>query len=145
MKWPSSRNRRPKGTVSCTSIAWRPDENFSSCPADRMWNPQSSVSSSINSSCARPCCTKWALLPPSSVILAAAKDRLVFCALRPHRRLQRTKQLLRLVAVVGRQVAHVDVDRHETIFRPGVDREMRFREKDGTRDTLRPEPVPRVA
>src|SRR4249919_657699 len=112
MKCPSSRNSRPNGTVSCTSTAWKADLNFSSSFAERTTNPHSGVISSYRTSAGKSCVAAGApsaLFRLPSVILSAAKDRLVLRALRLHRRLERAKQALRLVAVVGGQVADVDV------------------------------------
>src|SRR6476646_1280102 len=98
MKWPSRRKSLPNGTVSWTSTSWNAEANFSSCRADRMWNPQSAVSSSISASEGTRGVADGGGLAPS-VILAAANDRLIFRALRLHRSLERAKQVLRLVAV----------------------------------------------
>ena len=47
--------------------------------------------------------------------------------------------------VVGREIAHVDVDGYEAVLRPRVDREVRFGEQHRSRDTLRRELVERIA
>src|SRR5882724_1816810 len=51
-------------------------------------------------------------------ILAPAPDRVIVRALRLQHRLQRAKDALGLVGVVGRVVADVDVDSDEARFRP---------------------------
>src|SRR5512142_3567816 len=76
--------------------------------------------------------------PPvfSSGIAPSAMDRLEARVLRREGLLHRAEQPFRLGGVVGRVVAHVDVDRHETVFGPGMDREMRLRQQNRAGHTL---------
>src|SRR5512146_5130 len=64
-------------------------------------------------------------------LLAATVDGLEARALRLERGLQRVEDALRLRRVVRRVVADVDVQRDESGFGPGVDREVRFSEQHG--------------
>src|SRR5438067_9125853 len=98
--------------------------------AERMKNPQSSVRYSVIAPGARS---------PSgflAVILAPAADRLEARALRLQHRAQRTKDAVRLVAVVRGVVADVNVDCDKSRFRPRVDRQMRFRKQHRAGDAL---------
>jgi len=52
------------------------------------------------------------------------------------RRLERGEHALGLCRVVGRVVAHVDVDGHESGFGPRMDRQVRFGQQDRAGDTL---------
>src|SRR5574337_992305 len=72
-----------------------------------------------------------------SVILPAAMNGLEALAARLQRRLDRGEHALGLAGIVGRVVAHVDVDGHESRFGPGVDREMRLGEEHRSRHALR--------
>src|SRR3954463_5627810 len=98
--------------------------------AERMKNPQSSVRYSVITPDARS---------PSGgrpVILAPAVNRLKTRAPRFQHRLQRAVHALRLACVVGRVIAHVDIDGDEPRFGPRVNREMRFGEKHRAGDAL---------
>src|SRR6267142_713098 len=59
-------------------------------------------------------------------ILAPAPDRVIVRPLRLQHCLQRAKDALGLVCVVGRVIADVDVNSVEARFGPSVDREMRL-------------------
>src|SRR3569623_524772 len=142
MKWPSRRNSFPNGTVSCTSTAWNGERNFSNSRAERTKNAHSLVRYSVMAPGAMSsgCFVPVASLPGSwldgSVIASSAPDRLEMLARGLERALERIEQPLRLVGIVGRVVALVDVDRHEPRFGPRVDRQMRFGEQHRAGDAL---------
>ena len=64
----------------------------------------------------------------------AAGDAVHDLALRTECHRQRVEQLLGLARVVGGEVADVDIERHAAALGPGVDREVRFGEQDGSGD-----------
>src|ERR1700704_7140275 len=130
MKWPSRRNSVPNEAVSCTSIAWNGDWKCSNSRVERTKKPVSSVRYSVNT----PGSRSEGL---SSGIAPAAVNGLEFRALRPHRVLHCAEQFFGLGRVVGRIVADVDVDRAEAVFGPGVDRQVRFGQKNGPGHRLR--------
>src|SRR6266498_5907587 len=128
MKWPSRRKSFPKSALSCTSTAWYGERKRSNSRAERTKNPQSSVRYSVM--------TPGAMSPPLpgvSGIEAPAPDRMELRARGLERALERSKQPLRLRRVVGRVIAHVDVDRDEAVLGPRMDREMRFGERSEER------------
>src|SRR5258705_13305545 len=80
-----------------------------------------------------------------SAIHAPAMDHLILGPRGLQHGLERAEQPLRLVAVVGREIADVDVDGDEATLRPRMNGEMRFGEQHGACDALRLELVERVA
>src|SRR5487761_292359 len=139
MKWPSSRNSLPNGTVSCTSTDCHGDRKLSRRPVERMNDPQSPVRYSVM--------TPGARSPgeTSSVILAATVYGLEALAPRLECRLERGEHALRFDRVVRRVVAHVDIDRDKAGFRPSVNGEMGLGEQHRTGDALRFELVEAIA
>src|SRR5215831_5420038 len=104
-----------------------------------MKNPQSSVRYSVIAPGTRS--------PPSppSAIHAPAAYRLEVRARGLERRFELAEQAFRLLGVVGRVVAHVDVDRDRALLRPRMNREMRLGEDHRSGDALRLELVKTIA
>src|SRR5512144_16228 len=145
MKWPSSRNSRPNGTESWTSTAWYFERKRSKHRDERTKKPHSSVIASIIAPSGRTSPAPGAPPLRSAAILAAAHQRVEAGSPRLERGFQRAEQLLGFLRVVVEQVADVDVDRHEAVLWPRVDRHVRFGEQHRSGDALRLELVEAVA
>src|SRR5262249_43180300 len=127
--------------------AWNGDWKRSNSRAERTKKPVSSVRYSVSSpgrrspavlvSSSAPAAVAALLPGPFSRIAPPAMDRLELRALRLEGVLHGAKELLGLGGVVGGVVAHVDVDRHEAVLGPGVDRQVRFGEQHGAGHALR--------
>src|SRR4029453_19354633 len=85
------------------------------------------------------------VFPRSSGSRFATTDRMKLRTLGLERRFKRTEQLLGFRRVVGREVAHVDIDRDKAVLGPRVNREVRLGEKHGPGDALRRELMECVA
>src|ERR1700704_1797361 len=134
MKCPSRRNSFPDGTLSWTSIAWKAERNCSKRRADRREKPHSAVSCSVMTSGARSCGAPVAPGTCPSAIHAPAMDHLILGPRGLQHGLECTEQPLRLVAIVGREIADIDIDGDEAALRPRVNGEMRFGEQHGAGD-----------
>ena len=141
MKWPSSRNSLPNGAVSCTSTVLERRAEF--LELARRPDEESPVVGQVLGHCAPARCRRQEARRRVRAPQATSRHpchrggSTGTCPPRLQCRLQRAEDALGLVGVVGRVVAHVDVDGDEARFRPRVDREMRLGEQHRSGDALR--------
>src|SRR3954462_10769459 len=111
-----------------------------------MEKTHSSVSSScIHASFGRESSCAIAASRGGSDIPAATLDDVKFRALRLQRFFKRGEEPLRLLLVVGQQIADVDIDGDKAVFGPRVNGEMRFGKQHRAGHALRLELVEAIA